>query len=75
MEVPLLINDFLRRAAKLYPDKTAIVDGDAAFTYREFQERGEPARRTRCWRSASRRATASASSARTRTSSSRATTA
>ena len=27
METPLLINDFLRRAAKLYADKTAIVDG------------------------------------------------
>ena len=32
MEVPLLIDDFLRRAAKLYPDKTAIVDGDQRFT-------------------------------------------
>ena len=30
MEVPLLVGDFLRRAAKLYPDKTAIVDGDRA---------------------------------------------
>ena len=39
MEVPLLINDFLRRAAKLYPDKTAIVDGASRFTYREYQER------------------------------------
>ena len=39
MEVPLLINDFLRRAAKLYPDKTAIVDGERRFTYRQFQER------------------------------------
>ncbi|MDP9238312.1 MAG: long-chain-fatty-acid--CoA ligase [Chloroflexota bacterium] len=39
MEVPLLIQDFLRRAAKLYPDKTAIIDGDRRFTYREFQER------------------------------------
>ena len=39
MEVPLLINDFLRRAAKLYPDKTAIIDGDRRFTYRAFQER------------------------------------
>ena len=26
MQVPLLVNDFLRRAAKLYPDKLAIVD-------------------------------------------------
>ncbi len=39
MEVPLLINDFLRRAAKLYPNKLAIVDGPDRFTYREFQER------------------------------------
>ena len=39
MEVPLLVNDFLRRAAKLYGDKTAIVDGERRFTYREFQER------------------------------------
>lgn len=39
MEVPLLINDFLRRAAKLYGDKTAIVDGDNRFTYRTFQAR------------------------------------
>jgi fatty-acyl-CoA synthase len=39
MEVPLLLNDFLRRAAKLYPHKTAIVDGDLRITYRGFQER------------------------------------
>jgi fatty-acyl-CoA synthase len=39
MEVPLLINDFLRRAAKLYPDKTAIIDGERRYTYREFQDR------------------------------------
>ena len=39
MEVPLLIGDFLRRAAKLYPNKTAIVDGEMRLTYREFQER------------------------------------
>ena len=39
MEVPLLINDFLRRAAKLYPDKTAIVDGKLRLTYRDFQAR------------------------------------
>ena len=36
MEVPLLVNDFLRRAAKLYPDKTGVIDGDHRFTYREF---------------------------------------
>jgi len=39
MEVPLLISDFLRRAAKLYPNKCAIVDGDLRITYREYQER------------------------------------
>ncbi len=39
MEVPLLVNDFLRRAAKLYPDKTAIVDGARRLTYRQFQAR------------------------------------
>jgi len=39
VEVPLLVNDFLRRAAKLYPEKTAIVDGPDRFTYRQFQER------------------------------------
>ena len=39
MEVPLLIGDFLRRAAKLYPNKTAIVDGSKRFTYQEYQER------------------------------------
>jgi fatty-acyl-CoA synthase len=39
MEVPLLVSDFLRRAAKLYPNKTAIVSGDKRFTYREFEQR------------------------------------
>ncbi len=39
MEVPLLVGDFLRRAAKLYPGKLAIIDGDRRFTYREFQQR------------------------------------
>ncbi len=39
MEVPLLVNDFLRRAAKLYPTKTAVVDGAKRFTFREYQER------------------------------------
>ncbi len=39
MEVPLLINDFLRRAAKLYPQKTAVVDGERRFSYRQFQKR------------------------------------
>ncbi|MFP8872950.1 MAG: AMP-binding protein, partial [Myxococcota bacterium] len=39
MEVPLLVNEFLRRGVLLYPDKTAIVDGALRFTYRQFQER------------------------------------
>jgi fatty-acyl-CoA synthase len=39
MEVPLLVDDFLRRPADLYPDKTAIVDGGERFTYRAWQER------------------------------------
>jgi fatty-acyl-CoA synthase len=39
MEVPLLITDFLRRAVRLYPDKTAVVDGENRFTYRELDER------------------------------------
>lgn len=39
MEVPLLVNDFLRRAAKLYPNKIAVVDGDRRFTYAEFRDR------------------------------------
>jgi fatty-acyl-CoA synthase len=39
VEVPLLLNDFLRRAAKLYPNKTAIVDGEKRFTYRDYQAR------------------------------------
>jgi fatty-acyl-CoA synthase len=39
MEVPLLLNDFLRRAAKLYPNKTAVVDADKRYTYAEFQAR------------------------------------
>ena len=39
MEVPLLVGDFLRRSAKLYPDKTAIIDGPLRFTYADFQRR------------------------------------
>ena len=39
MEVPLLVNEFLARASRLYPDKTAIVDGEQRFTYAEFQGR------------------------------------
>jgi fatty-acyl-CoA synthase len=39
METPLLVGDFLRRAAKLYPNKTAVVDGDGRYTYAQFQDR------------------------------------
>ena len=39
LDVPLLVNDFLRRATNLYPDKTAIVDDAQRFSYAEFQER------------------------------------
>jgi fatty-acyl-CoA synthase len=39
MEVPLLVDDFLRRSVQVYPDKTAVVDGALRLTYRELQER------------------------------------
>jgi len=39
MEVPLLVNEFLRRAVKLYPDKTAVVDGENRYTYAEYNAR------------------------------------
>ena len=39
MEVPLLVDDFLRRSVKLYPAKTAVVDGDLRFTYAQLQAR------------------------------------
>ena len=39
MEVPLLVTDFLDRAVRLYPEKTAIVDGDLRLSYRDFDER------------------------------------
>ena len=39
MQVPLLVNDFLTRAARLYADKTAVVDGEHRFSYGELQER------------------------------------
>ena len=39
MQVPLLIDDFLRRPATSYLEKTAIVDGDLRFTYAEYFER------------------------------------
>jgi fatty-acyl-CoA synthase len=39
MNVPLLVNDFLRRAAGVYPGKTAVVDGELRFTWRDLQAR------------------------------------
>lgn len=39
MQVPLLVDDFLARAAQLYPSKVAIVDAELRITYAEFQER------------------------------------
>ena len=39
MRVPLLLDDFLRRPSRLYPEKTAIVDGGLRITYREFEAR------------------------------------
>src|SRR5689334_16553271 len=39
MRVPLLVTDFLRRAANLYPDKIGVIDGDRRFPYSEVQAR------------------------------------
>jgi fatty-acyl-CoA synthase len=39
VEVPLLVDDFLRRAALNYADKLAVVDGEKRFTYRELKQR------------------------------------
>jgi len=39
MEVPLLVDVFLRRAAQLYAGKTAVVDGAIRHTYAELQQR------------------------------------
>jgi len=39
MEVPLLVDDFLRRPALLYPRKTAVVDGTRRYSYAELQAR------------------------------------
>jgi len=39
MQVPLLVDDFLRRPAELYPEKTAVVDGALRLDYRAFQAR------------------------------------
>ena len=39
MIVPMLVTRFLRRAVKLYPNKTAVVCGENRFTYAEYNER------------------------------------
>jgi fatty-acyl-CoA synthase len=39
VEVPLLVDDFIRRPSRLYADKIAVIDGDRRFTYREYRER------------------------------------
>ncbi len=39
MEMPLTPLEFLRRARLLYPERTAVVDGDLRLTYAEFFER------------------------------------
>jgi fatty-acyl-CoA synthase len=36
---PLLPLNFLCRAARLFPDKTAVIDGERRYTYRTLQER------------------------------------
>jgi fatty-acyl-CoA synthase len=39
VEVPLLVDDFLRRAVQLYANKTAVVDGQVRLSYRELRDR------------------------------------
>lgn len=39
MYVPLLLQDFLKRAVYHYPQKTAVVDGERRFTYEEIGRR------------------------------------
>ena len=39
MEVPLLVTDFFRRAARHYPTKLGLVDGPRRFLYRELEDR------------------------------------
>lgn len=39
MQVPLLVDDFLRRPARLYPSKTAIIDDGNQYTYAQYQNR------------------------------------
>ncbi len=38
MQLPLTPTRFLNRAAALYPDKAAIIDGDHRLTYRQYKE-------------------------------------
>lgn len=39
MFVPLLVNQIIRRAEKLYGDKIGVIDGDMRFTYEEYAKR------------------------------------
>ena len=39
METALTPMDFLRRSNKLYPNRTAVIDNNKSFTYRQFFER------------------------------------
>jgi fatty-acyl-CoA synthase len=39
MQVPLLVDDFLKRPADIYPEKIAIVDGNQRITYGGFRDR------------------------------------
>jgi fatty-acyl-CoA synthase len=39
MELPLTPLEFARRARSLYPDRTAVVDGDLRLTYEQFLDR------------------------------------
>ena len=36
---PLSPVSFLKRSARIYPDKTAIIDGETRLTYRRFEQR------------------------------------
>ena len=74
MDVPLLVDDFLRRAADLYPDKTAIVDGPKRFRYRDWRARVNQLSHALLAARRAARATGSASSRRTPTTSWRAST-
>ena len=38
---PLTPTAFLTRSAAVFPDRTAVVDGDRRFTYREFEQRSQ----------------------------------